>query len=540
MRLVSWGTWVSQTLRHFGRDQRGTVSIFTISLLVVMIGLGGIALDTMRMEQQRVAIQNSLDRCTLMAASLKQRLAARELIEDCMGKEGLRSHIASVEETREVNHRVVTASASTGLESLFPNAMGLRGIDFTTTARAEQKITKIEISLVLDVSGSMEGERLDALKTSAKRFVDSVMRNDTDKLVSISLVPYNGQVNLGPTLRAIYNPSYNNSIPDYDCLDLPASAYSSLSLAVSAYPMTGYTDTFNAYAPNAKPSEPDPVNMACRPTARAVVASQDADDLNAQIDGLVAEGTTSINVGMRWGLALLDPGSRSVFNTLLPQTLGEMPDSLSGRPYDYGVEDTMKIIVLMTDGDNFELQSLNTPYQSGLSPIYKNDQGDYSIYHAAKSGEQKYFTATGKDKGNWRKKPYRRDEDDPAPVQQTWPQIWEKFRVSYVAFQFYYYAFSSNPAYSRENIVNMFRKKETVATMDSQLQSVCTLAKDQSVMVYGIAFHATLAGQAQVSSCASSPAHYFLADGTDENAQAKLNHAFHMIATNITQLKLTL
>ena len=59
------------------------------------------------------------------------------------------------------------------------------------------------------------------------------------------------------------------------------------------------------------------------------------------------------------------------------------------------------------------------------------------------------------------------------------------------------------------------------------------MAKDQDVIIYGIAFEAPAGGQAQISQCASSPAHYFNAAGLE------ISTAFNTIANNITQLKLT-
>ena len=73
----------------------------------------------------------------------------------------------------------------------------------------------------------------------------------------------------------------------------------------------------------------------------------------------------------------------------------------------------------------------------------------------------------------------------------------------------------------------------SVATMNSQLQQSCTLAKTSGVIVYGIAFEAPANGQQQISTCATSPAHYFNAQGLG------IQSAFRAIASNLTQLKLT-
>ena len=69
--------------------------------------------------------------------------------------------------------------------------------------------------------------------------------------------------------------------------------------------------------------------------------------------------------------------------------------------------------------------------------------------------------------------------------------------------------------------------------MDSQLQAICALAKDEDVIVYGIAFEAPAGGQTQISRCATSSSHYFQASGL------QINTVFRSIASNISQLRLT-
>ena len=110
-------------------------------------------------------------------------------------------------------------------------------------------------------------------------------------------------------------------------------------------------------------------------------------------------------------------------------------------------------------------------------------------------------------------------------------------RLTYVAWQFY----ARGLGYDNWNsMVNNFHaaidKLSTVpnaATMNQQLQSICTLTKDKGVVVYGIAFEASASGQEQISKCASSPAHYFNAEGL------QIGTAFKTIANNINQLRLT-
>src|SRR5690606_37753361 len=95
-------------------------------------------------------------------------------------------------------------------------------------------------------------------------------------------------------------------------------------------------------------------NVWCNPVAGNYVRlhSNRATTLKSQIDGLVAIGATSIELGMKWGTALLDPSAQPITAELA--TRGLVPTYFADRPAPYEDEETMKIIVLMTDGENFE------------------------------------------------------------------------------------------------------------------------------------------------------------------------------------------
>ena len=60
-----------------------------------------------------------------------------------------------------------------------------------------ESIGNVEISLVLDVSGSMRNNnRLVNLKRAAKEFVQTMDDNTEDGKMSISIVPYSTQVSM--------------------------------------------------------------------------------------------------------------------------------------------------------------------------------------------------------------------------------------------------------------------------------------------------------------------------------------------------------
>ncbi len=79
--------------QRFHRDEDGALIIFALVLFLLMAMMGGVAIDLMRYERSRTALQNTLDRCTLMAASLDQTLDPQSVVKDCVDKAGIGSDL---------------------------------------------------------------------------------------------------------------------------------------------------------------------------------------------------------------------------------------------------------------------------------------------------------------------------------------------------------------------------------------------------------------------------------------------------------------
>lgn len=532
--------FITKSLRRYLRDEDGGLMILALILVTLMIMMGGLAVDLMRYETARTALQNSLDRCTLMASSLKQNLDPESVVIDCMDKMQLADNLQQIEVVQGLNSRNVTSDGLVDTNPRFLPMMGITELPAIGHAAALQSITNVEIVLVLDVSGSMSGAKIANLKTAAKEFVATMLDADPEKRVSIAIVPYNAQVNLGPVLRAKYNAVHQHGVADVNCLEIPATAYSSLALSRALdLPMMAYadiayaTDKTDAYlAPtNTTYAKPNYGSAFCKPSTVNIVRlpSQDKTTLQTQIDALAAGGNTSIMLGMKWGTALLDPSARPMFAELIAE--GAMNANLQQRPFDYADKEAMKVIVVMTDGEHVAHDRITDAYKTGAAPIYKSTgDGRYSIQHVsgrpASAGTNQFWVPH---LGKWQATAY---DSGKGVVQQDWKDIWAKLKLTYVAWQFYGRAMGTNAAYNNA-MSAMSATFASKTTMDAQLQQSCTLAKDSGVIVYGIAFEAPTNGQAQISACASSASHYFDAQGLG------IQTAFRTIASNLSQLKLT-
>jgi Flp pilus assembly protein TadG len=224
---------VRARLRAFRHDESGVMAPLVLILFVLMILVGGIAVDVARYETRRVEIQNTLDRATLAAASMTQALAPVTVVNDWFTKADLNTELGAVTVTTGMNFKNVRAEADVTSKNYFMSMLEIDYLQGVDSSQAEQRVTNVEIALVLDVSGSMYNQisRITNLKTAAKDFIDTVLDSDTENKISIAIVPYNGQVNLGPTLAAKFNVSYPHSYPNSYCIDLPTSTFANTTLS---------------------------------------------------------------------------------------------------------------------------------------------------------------------------------------------------------------------------------------------------------------------------------------------------------------------
>ena len=518
--------------QQFRRDEDGSLIILALVLFLLMAMMGGIAIDVMRYETVRTNLQNTLDRCTLMAASLDQSLDPQAVVEDCVDKAGLGDQLESVQVAQGMNARSVVSKGRAATKPFFLHLIGIDKFDALGASGAEQAITNVEIALVLDVSGSMAGAKLANLKTAAAEFVDNMLLNDPNHRISITIVPYNAQVNLGPVLRAKYQAVNLHGVADVNCLELPPAVFSAPGIPRNVdLPMMAYSDhyygtsqTNAAVSPTSSSALPNYTNTFCtkQPANIVRLPSQNVTTLKSQINGLVAGGNTSITLGMKWGLSLLDPSARGMYNELI--SANQMGANLSGRPFNYTDPESMKVVVLMTDGEHVAHNRVTDPYKTGPSPIYKNAAGQYSVYQPSHAGSPYWVPHLS----TWSATPYN------GGVQQNWETVWSNLKVSYVAWQFYARALGSTNSIYTNQMNAMVQTYDSVDGMDASLQQSCGLAKQNNVLVYGIAFEAPSNGKAQIAQCATSTAHYFDAQNGPE-----IQAAFRTIASNLTQLKLT-
>lgn len=517
---------------NFGRDESGVMIAFSIFFFLIILLVAGIGVDLMRFEMERTKLQNTLDRAVLAAADMQQTLDPTSVVMDYFAKANLNATLDTPSVNSGLNFREVSALAHMNVPTQFMHMMGVDTLVAPALATAEEAIEGIEVVLVLDVSGSMgSNNRLVNLKPAASEFVDTVLALAPAGKVSVSIVPYNTQVATGAALLSHYNRSDAHNF-SY-CVNFEAADFSTTALSTGQpLEQTAHFDiNTDSGGSSLPPSPTDLARPVCSilPASQIKVMSNNATALKNQINAFVSGGNTSIDVGMKWASALVDPGTRAVIDAMIAD--GDVDPHNAGRPVSFSEPGVLKVIVVMTDGQNTSQWMLRDDLRTGLSDVWFNDsQNRYSI---RMTGGPNQFYWVGANV--WQDHAFGNGSGETGPaVRLTNQQLFALNSTRRVATEIYDPAYANLGLGSAEDDWhNLAREFVPDVVKDTRLQSICSAAKGNDVVIYSIGFEATANGEIQMRNCASSPSHFFDVNGVE------ISSAFQAIAASIAQLRLT-
>jgi Flp pilus assembly protein TadG len=538
---------VNRRLHQFGRDESGAMLLFSVFMLTCMLLVGGVGIDLMRYERDRMALQNTLDGAVLAAADLDQTLPPRQVVEDYFAKAGVGAHLTSVTVDEGIGYRSVSATASTTLNTHFLKLVDINTLTAPASGQAEERIDGIEISLVLDVSGSMNSNsRLRRLRPAAKSFIDTVLEAAQENNVYVSVIPYATQVAAGSKLLNHYTVTDEHSYSH--CVNFTSSDFNTTSISPTRQlQRTAHFDPW--YHRELSQHNESQFFRVC-PTSDSLQIlpfSNDRAALHRYIDRLSARGNTSIDLGMKWGAALLDPSTQPVLEAMADA--GDVNTAFRGRPHSYSTSNTLKVVVLMTDGQNTNQYFINSSWRSGDSEVWYNEQANrYSIrsgssywwptdrvWRSYPYGNGTYQTCNRVRERYWNGRRYRwrwvdrcTTHDEPGTaVRLSYPELWNRTSLEWN--RDYNYDFDGNRDW---NWYRRIRNYHGASTKDTRTNQICTAAKNQGIVIFTVGFEAPSRGQNVLRRCASSDSHHFDVDGL------AIDDAFASIAASIRKLRL--
>ncbi len=342
------------SVNRLSKDECGGLTPALLVMFTGIVLMTGIALDLIRHESERSDLQDALDRGVLAAASVTQTVDPEITVAEYLANRAL-SQVAvtpAVIDDIQLNSRRIDASAGYGMPTVFLRMAGLGELPVAVGAAALQRLQDVEISLVLDISGSMARElsgttgrsRLEVLRDAGSHFIDVVLTETARDRTTISLVPFSGQVNAGPLFDHLNSSrvhSYSSCVEFTDG-DLGTTALPAADSRAQVPHFQWFT--FEGAAGHEAewgwcPSDAHPL----------LPFSNDPDALKARINALVGHDGTGTQIGLKWGLGLLDPTTQPLTEQLV--AAGAVPAAFAERPAAFGNPDVLKVVVLMTDGN---------------------------------------------------------------------------------------------------------------------------------------------------------------------------------------------
>ncbi|MDX2483644.1 MAG: pilus assembly protein [Pseudodonghicola sp.] len=560
-------------IRRFGSDEDGSLIYFGLYVFLIILMFGGIGVDLMQYERDRSSLQYTMDRAVLAAADLDQTLDPESVVRDYLGKAGMVEYLTNVTVDEGLSYRTVAATASANYKTQFMKLSGVDSLIAPAASTAEERIDGVEISLILDVSGSMNSNsKLTNLKVAAKEFVDTMVDNTEDGKMSMSIIPYAQQVSMPADFLDQFNVTKEHNYSN--CVNFDSSDFDSAALSTKTeLKRTMHFDYTTSSFEGRDNSPPELIkNPVCLPDSsrEAMVMQKDATKLKSFISDLWAGGYTSIDLGMKWGTALLDPSIRPAISAMIDE--GEVSADFADRPQTYESGETLKVIVLMTDGENTSQYYMPDEYRTGdtgawwnaeeevysvnvgpdlldrdhdlnlLEDIYYWNELDEWADHPYGNGTYEttkyewgctYYNWRGKCKSEgWVESGTETTDEPGTAISLTMGELFAFTTPRKIADEIFEptmgYTAARNEWYygPRGHYVNG-------NTKDTRTKAICDAAKAQDIMVFTIGFEAPSNGLAVLEDCASSSSHFFDVDGLE------ISDAFASIASSIRKLRLT-
>lgn len=485
-----------QSLQKFRNDVHGGITAFTVVSFLTMFLAVGMGVDFIRFEANRAELQDALDRGVLAAASSDAN-STEEIADVIEGYLRSTNYVGAGYKLNINNHstfavRDIRATLSYATETMALKLTGIKDLAVTASASAYQGVSDIEISLALDISGSMARERtgtsqstldllnnysfsskldyeggttqasrLDVLRVAADQFIDTILNTSNSATTTVSLVPFSGQVNAG---QVVFNKLRSSASHGYSrCIEFSTTDFS--NTALPAFNSREQVPHFQWFRFEANYGHQAEWGWCPSNDQEIEYFSNNPTKLKQRISDFTGHDGTGTQIAMKWALGLLDPD----FNAIVPDLVSanKMSSDFSDRPYSFEDTDTMKVIVLMSDG--------GTTYQQR------------PIWYKYNSNSERRYLARNYLPSSWTSLRYTSDRTD-------------------------------NQAQARTDLI-----------------STCNNANNNGVIVFTIGFDLVTGSTAQtdLSDCATSPSHHFDVDGAD------LSEAFRQVAVSISKLKLT-
>lgn len=209
-------------LKRFLHDRRGGVAVMAALSIVPVIGLAGAAVDYNRASVGRETLQTLLDNAALAAVARESLLTRKTYAESFVEERKTQLPAGAtlvdvtadnvVDPTTGAQRLRVTARARQATS--FMGLVGVEEIEYEVVTEAVLSGRHTEVVMVVDVTGSMKGQKIRALREAAEDFVTTLLANDAAReRIRVAIVPYSSAVNIGRDRMSFLDPDPESPFP---------------------------------------------------------------------------------------------------------------------------------------------------------------------------------------------------------------------------------------------------------------------------------------------------------------------------------------
>ncbi|HEY0835073.1 MAG TPA: pilus assembly protein TadG-related protein [Azospirillum sp.] len=420
--------------RRLAGDQSGAVLALVAVALIPLLAFVGVAVDSARAYFVQSRLSRALDAAGLAGGqdfddAAKRDAAIRKYFDVNFPTGFMGARVTGLAWTMNDEAREITLTAGAALDTTFMRIVGQNQVGVSARSVIKQQVRGLELVLVMDNTGSMDGtikgtRKVDAMKAGAADLIAELYgKQEVVKNLWVGLVPFTTTVNIGrartnwltgydprdfkisplgwkgcieervPTVVTSYGAATRDTTDDPPGVE-PWRPFRYLSSDVGSennrYPAVTEVENDDGGENNGRGP-----NRSCPPPVTPLVSPKTTILNSIKAMGAFSSLSGTMNhVGLVWGWRMLSPRWRGLWG-------GEM--NQEGLPTDYGDPKRNKAIVILTDGQNTFPDMVYTAYgryperrlaPAGKDPVKELDRRLLAVCEAVKAEGILVYTIT--------------------------------------------------------------------------------------------------------------------------------------------------
>lgn len=209
-RSTGSGQGAAGFLTRFARARSGAVAVWFAVMALPLAVLSFALIDINRASVEKRHLQDALDAATLLVA---RSTATTDAQAQTIGAAALAAQLTGMGDAAltsssfKIVGSVVKGTATASVTPFISNLWLQGDMNVGAYAEATRVSTNLEVALVLDVTGSMKGQKLTDLKSAAGSLIDMVVQDvQTPYYSKVALAPFSVALNAGSYAASMRGP----------------------------------------------------------------------------------------------------------------------------------------------------------------------------------------------------------------------------------------------------------------------------------------------------------------------------------------------